>query len=64
LGDHKFEAYGGFYAYNNKKLICSVSSKDKKNFFEGLIGNLKPKYEVDFFAKVQMPERFSKFPYF
>lgn len=64
LGDHKFEAYGGFYAYNNKKLVCSVSSRDKKNFFEGYIGNLKPKYELDFFTKVRSGERFAKFPFY
>lgn len=44
IGDQKFEASGSFYAYNNKRLVCSISTSKKSNFFEGYIGKLKPKY--------------------
>lgn len=45
-------------------LVCSMSSKDKKNFFEGFIGKLREKYEVDFFSKVKLDGRFAKFDFY
>lgn len=64
IGDNKFETYGTFYAYDNKKLVCSISTAKKNNYFEGFIGKLKPKFQEEFFSKATSPGRFEKFPFY